>query len=56
VVLVYDNTISRETPTPLAILTVTPGSGNDIGTVRANIDLFYIANIIAEKEEMLITN
>jgi len=25
------------TPTPLVILTVTPGSGNDIGTVRANI-------------------
>lgn len=25
------------TPTPLAVLTVTPGSGNDIGTVRANI-------------------
>jgi len=25
------------TPTPLVVLTVTPGSGNDIGTVRANI-------------------
>lgn len=25
------------TPTPLVILTVTPGTGNNIGTVRANI-------------------
>jgi len=25
------------TPTPLAFITVTPGPGNDIGSVRANI-------------------